>query len=79
MKKLRTQQILQNEKVEMGNNIYANYNCEWFDEYREYLIKNDWFAYLDYVERHEHNRYLVVFPKLKCCVTKIPEFIINYN
>jgi len=51
---------------------------EWFDDYRENLARNDWFAFIDYVEKHENCQYLVLFPKLKGCITKI-EFIINYN
>lgn len=50
-----------------------------FDDYRENLARNDWFAFIDYVEKHENCQYLVLFPKLKGCITKKMEFIINYN
>ena len=50
----------------------------WFDDYRENLAWNDWFAFIDYVEKHENCQYLVLFPKLRGCITKM-EFIINYN
>jgi hypothetical protein len=46
-----------------------------FDMYRFNLALNDWFAYLDYTEKHEGNGYLqfVNFLNIK------PKFIINLN
>jgi hypothetical protein len=65
---------LQNEIVGM-----VNLNSEWFDEYRWDLYYNDYIAFVEYIETHENNKSMVLFPKLRHCITDINEFIIHWN
>lgn len=54
-------------------------NSRWFDEFRNNLYRNDYMAWVDYKDKHENTKSMVLFPKLRGCKTKKLEFIINYN